>query len=286
MPELPEVQTIVNDLRKAVKGETVADFWSDWKKGIRNPPEKFRRGIQGKKITGVRRIGKNILLDLSGGGSVIIHLRMTGTLIVICATSPTGRQAQSTKHKKKIEKHIHHIFYFKSGKTLEFSDVRKFGNLELIDTGETIVSKGIKNLGIDALSKKLTFTEFGRILGGRKTNVKQLLMDQGRIAGIGNIYANEILYEAGISPLRKADSLGGKEKRRLYASMTRVLKRAIRLRGTSVSDYRDAGGKQGKFQKFLRVYGRAGKKCPACGKIILRVIIGQRGTFFCNVCQR
>lgn len=275
MPELPEVQTIVDDLNKKIKGETIADFWSDWNKGIRMPFAKFAAAIKNKKIVKVDRVGKNILVKLAGGKTIIVHLRMTGALIM-----------QRGKHNIELDKHVHHIFYFKSGKVLEFSDVRKFGSLELAEVGLEAESKSMRNLGIDVLNKKFTFKKFDDVLDSRKTNIKQLLLDQTKIAGIGNIYANEILFVAGVSPRRKAKSLHAEEKRKIFQAIAKIIRKAIKMRGTSISDYRDAGGKQGQFQKMLKVYGRAGKKCAKCGTIIERSVIGQRSTFHCPICQK
>lgn len=169
---------------------------------------------------------------------------------------------------------------------MEFSDLRKFGKIILFDTDKIRGSKEIKSLGIDAMSKDFTFEKLGEILDGKKTKIKLLLMDQSKIAGIGNIYASEILFEAGILPARPADKIDCKELKKLYKSIKNVLNKAIELRGTSDSDYRDTSGAQGGFQKVLKVYRRTGKKCGRCGTIILRETIGQRGTFYCPVCQK
>lgn len=286
MPELPEVQTIVDDLNKKIKGETIAGFWTDWKKSVRMPIEKFEHGIKDKKILGARRIGKNIFLDLSGGKTIYVHLKMTGHLLV-------KRKAKSEKRKtserdyfdEKVNQYIHHIFHFKSGATLEFSDLRKFGKIILANTREVGEIKEIKGLGVDAMSREFTPEKLDEILDGRKTKIKLLLMDQSKIAGIGNIYANEILFEAGILPMRPADKISREERKKLYAVIKKVLKKGIELRGTSDSDYRDTAGAPGKFQETLKVYRQAGKKCPKCGTIVKRMTLGQRGTFFCPKCQ-
>jgi formamidopyrimidine-DNA glycosylase len=274
MPELPEVQTIVSDLNMKIKGEIVTSFWSDWKKGIRGNLRKFKKEIEGKKIINVERIGKNILLKLSGGTVVLIHLRMTGALLV---------KSQIPKFK---EKYTHHIFFLKSGKRLEFSDIRKFGSLELIKISKKEKMAGLKGIGIDILDKKFTLSEFNRVIESRKTNIKQILLDQRKMAGIGNIYANEIIYEAGINPKRSTSSLRPTEKKAIYFAIKKIIKKAIKFRGTSISDYRDSSGERGKFQKMLKVYQRAGQKCSKCDTIIKRSAIGQRSTFHCPKCQK
>jgi formamidopyrimidine-DNA glycosylase len=174
----------------------------------------------------------------------------------------------------------------KSGKTLEFSDLRKFGKIILEDTDRIGKIKEIENLGVDAMSPEFTFPKFDEILDGRKTKIKLLLMDQGKIAGIGNIYVSEILFEAGILPSRPANELSREERRKIFIAVKKILEKAIKLRGTSDSDYRDTAGAPGRFQEVLKVYRQAGKKCPKCGTIVQREKMGQRGTFFCPKCQR
>ncbi|OGI26859.1 MAG: DNA-formamidopyrimidine glycosylase [Candidatus Moranbacteria bacterium RIFOXYB1_FULL_43_19] len=287
MPELPEVQTVVDDLNRKIKGDTVVDFWSDWKKSVRMPIEKFTREIKGKIILNASRIGKNIFLNLSGGKTIYIHLKMTGHLLVKSQISNLKSQICGKDYfSEKVNQYIHHIFYLKSGRTLEFSDLRKFGKIILADTDKIQEIKEIGSLGVDAMGKDFTQEKMNEILNGRKTKIKLLLMDQGKIAGIGNIYVSEILFEAGILPNRPANTLKKEEKSRLYKAIKKVLKKAIDLRGTSDSDYRDTSGAPGRFQEVLKVYRRSGKKCPRCGTIIQKEKMGQRGTFFCLVCQK
>lgn len=285
MPELPEVQTIVDDLNKKIKGDAIVGFWSDWKKAVEMPLEKFSGGIKNRKILGARRIGKNIFLDLEGGKTIFIHLKMTGHLLV-----KSGKLRAKSNEKnyfdEKVNQYIHHIFYLKSGKTLEFSDLRKFGKIILVDTDKIGKIKEIGSLGIDAMSKDFTLKRLDEILDKKKTKIKILLTDQSKIAGIGNIYVSEILFEAGILPTRPAEKITAEERKKLFAATKKVLKYAIKLRGTSDSDYRDTSGAPGKFQKVLKVYRRAGKKCSRCGTIVKRITLGQRGTFYCPVCQK
>lgn len=287
MPELPEVQTIITDLNRKIKDDTIVDFWSDWKKSIKIPFDKFEKAIKGKKILNASRVGKNILINLSGGKTIYIHLKMTGHLLI-------KRKAKSEKFKveegdyfsDKVNQYIHHIFYLKSGRTLEFSDVRKFGKILIFDSDKIREAKEVRDLGIDAMSEKFTFEKFDEILDGKKTKIKMLIMDQGMIAGIGNIYASEILFAAGILPSRLTDKIDKKERIMLYKSIKKVLSKAVELRGTSDSDYRDTAGAPGGFQKVLKVYRRTGKKCQRCGTMVQREVIGQRGTFYCPKCQK
>ncbi|HLM84290.1 MAG TPA: bifunctional DNA-formamidopyrimidine glycosylase/DNA-(apurinic or apyrimidinic site) lyase [Candidatus Bathyarchaeia archaeon] len=287
MPELPEVQTIVDDLNKKIKGDTIVGFWTDWKKSVKMPAEKFSKEIKNKKIVQARRIGKNIFLDLSGGKTIYIHLKMTGHLLVKRKTQDARRKTVEKDYfSEKVNQYIRHIFYLKSGKTLEFSDLRKFGKIILADTDKIGEIKEIKSLGVDAMSRGFTLFKLEEILDKRKTAIKLLLMDQEKIAGIGNIYASEILYEAGILPTRPAEEISRLDRKKIYRAIQNVLKKGIELRGTSDSDYRDTAGAPGNFQNVLKVYRRAGKKCPKCGTIVQRIKLGQRGTFFCPVCQK
>jgi formamidopyrimidine-DNA glycosylase len=287
MPELPEVQTIISDLNRKIKGDTIVSFWSDWKKTIRTPIEKFEREIKNKKILSASRIGKNIFLNLSGGKTIYIHLKMTGHLLIKSKIqNPKSKDKGKDYFSDRVNQYIHHIFYLKSGRTLEFSDVRKFGKIILEDSENIGEVKEIKSLGVDAMSPDFTFEKFNGILDDKKTKIKLLLMDQSQIAGIGNIYASEILFEAGILPGRPAYNISSNERKKLYKSIKKVLKKAIELRGTSDSDYRDTSGAPGKFQEVLKVYRRTGKRCQRCGTIVQREKIGQRGTFYCPKCQK
>jgi formamidopyrimidine-DNA glycosylase len=285
MPELPEVQTIVNDLNRKIKGETIASFWSDWEKALNVSIKKFKQATKNKKILNAERRGKYIILNLNGGKSIVMHLKMTGHLLVKSEKLKVKSYGKDY-FEDRVNQYIHHIFYLKSGKTIEFSDVRKFGKLMLVETRKLYQEKGIKDLGIDAISLAFTQLKLNEILGSRKTNIKALLLNQNIIAGIGNIYASEILHEAGILPRRISQNLTSGERKRLYSAIKKILKKAIIMRGTSDSDYRDTSGAPGKFQNVLKVYRRAGKKCAACGTIIQRTVIGQRSTFHCPKCQK
>jgi len=288
MPELPEVQTIIDDLNRKIKGDTIVGFWSDWKKSVKMPIEKFTREIKGKKILSASRIGKNIFINLSGGKTIYIHLKMTGHLLVkpqrhkVTKYQTEGRDYFS----EKVNQYIHHIFYLKSERTLEFSDLRKFGKIMLVDSDKVEDIKEIQSLGVDAADKEFTAKKLDEIIGNRKTKIKLLLMDQSKIAGIGNIYVSEILYKAGILPSRSAHEISSQERRKLHFAIKKVLEKAIMLRGTSDSDYRDTAGVPGRFQEVMKVYRRAGKKCPRCGTMVQREKMGQRGTFFCPKCQK
>ena len=284
MPELPEVQTVVDDLNKKIKGDTIVDFWSEWPKAIKSASstDKFKKEISNRKIIGARRIGKNIFIDLSGDKTLYIHLKMTGHLLI-----KSKIEDQKLKFfKERVNQYIRHKFFLKSGRTLEFSDLRKFGKIVLDDTEKINNLKEIKSLGIDALDAKFTFKKFQEILNkSSKAKIGIILMDQNRIAGIGNIYRSEILFESKIKPEITVKSISEKDLKGIYLATQKILKKAIKLRGTSDSDYRDTSGAPGGFQKVLKVYNREKQKCRSCDTIIVRKTLGQRSVFVCPKCQ-
>jgi formamidopyrimidine-DNA glycosylase len=283
MPELPEVQTIISDLNKKIKSDTVTGFWSDWGKAIKGKSLGiFKKEIKGRKILGARRIGKNIFIDLSGKKTLYIHLKMTGHLLVKNETLK-GKSYFSDK----VNSYIHHIWHLGKNKTLEFSDVRKFAKIVLDDTEKINNLPEVEKLGIDAMNKNFTLKKFKEILSRRKNkSVGLVLMEQELIAGIGNIYRSEILYEAGVLPTRIVKKLKDSEIEKIYKATIKVLKKAVKLRGTSDSDYRDTAGAPGNFQKVMRVYRQTGKICPKCDTIVRRSALGQRSVFFCPGCQK
>jgi len=302
MPELPEVETIVSDLNRKIKGDVITDFWSDAPKTLKNiTAEKFRKEIVGRKIIGAHRIGKNMFIDLTGGKTMYIHLKMTGHLLVKShpdsldlTHNPSpykgeGGNANMVKNiffNDRVNQYIHHIWTLGKNKTLEFSDMRKFAKIVLLDTKSLKDYKDITTLGVDAMSPNFTFTKFQEILNKHtKKPIGIILMDQNLIAGIGNIYRSEILFEAGILPERLVRDLSEKERKDVYKNIKIVLKKAIKLRGTSDSDYRDTSGAPGNFHKVLKVYRREKKKCQRCGTIIVREKMGGRSVFFCPKCQ-
>ncbi len=295
MPELPEVQTIINDLNRKIKGYTITGFWSDWPKAIKEKSlEKFKKEINGRKILGARRIGKNIFIDLSGNKTLYIHLKMTGHLLIKFQNPNSKAQPkhknQNTKTKNffddKVNQYIHHIWYLGKNKTMEFSDVRKFAKIVLDDTEKINNLPEIKKLGVDAMSKDFTLKKFKEILSKRKNkSIGLILMEQELISGIGNIYRSEILFEAGVMPTRQIKNLKDAEIEKIYQAIKKVLEKAIKMRGTSDSDYRDTSGAPGSFQKVLKVYRRTGKKCPKCDTIIKCITLGQRSVFYCPKCQ-
>ncbi len=287
MPELPEVQTIISDLNKKIVGDTITDFWSDHKKAIKNNFADFAKEIKGKKILEAKRIGKNIFINLSGNKTLYIHLKMTGHLLVKPKVNPPAGGQKSKFFNDKVNQYVHHIFYLGRDKKMEFSDLRKFGKIVLVDTDKVKELKEIKSLGVDVMSNEFTLKKFQEILD-KKSNkkIRDILMEQNILTGIGNIYASEILFEARVYPGRKVSILSSKEVKKIFEAIKKILKKAIKLRGTSDSDYRDTSGAPGGFQKVLKVYRKAGEKCPSCDTIIKRIKMGQRSAFVCPKCQK
>ncbi|MFA7319010.1 MAG: bifunctional DNA-formamidopyrimidine glycosylase/DNA-(apurinic or apyrimidinic site) lyase [Parcubacteria group bacterium] len=302
MPELPEVQTVVNDLNEKIRGDKVVSFWSEWPKAIKNKKLKdFQKEIIGRKVLGVRRVGKNIFIDLNGDKTLYIHLKMTGHLLVKFQNPNDKLQIKSKiknlKNTKpdyfsdRVNQYIRHKWTLKDKKgklkTIEFSDMRKFAKIVLDDTEKIKNLKEIKALGVDALSAEFTFQKFQEILSKKpKGQIGIILLDQNLIAGIGNIYRSEILFEAGILPDRPIEKITLPERKKLYAAIGKILKKAVKLRGTSDSDYRDTSGAPGGFQKVLKVYRKEKQKCQKCGTMVQRKTLGQRSVFFCPECQK
>ncbi len=293
MPELPEVQTIVSDLAKKIVGLSIKKVWIGVPKLVKKPEvSQFAKEIVGLKIKAVVRRGKNILITLARKPGeeflFLIHLKMTGHLLYgrwIFGRDKNIKSALPGKFNDPQNQYIRVVFYFNNGKEMAFSDLRKFGKFVFGKKDEVERSERIPELGPEPLERQFSFKNFKTIIAGRKRNIKQVLMDQEIIAGIGNIYSDEILWRAKIDPLRKTDSLSDNEIKNIFSSVKKVLKEAVRLRGTSVSDYRDTAGRAGRYGEVLAVYGREGQKCPRCGAPIRRVKIGGRSAHFCPKCQ-
>jgi formamidopyrimidine-DNA glycosylase len=267
MPELPEVETIARGLDGVLRGRIVAGIDVHWQRTVDGKSLALEL-LVGDEIVAVGRTGKFLTIAFLSGRTLAIHLRMTGRLTV-------ARPQTTIPHERLAIR-------FRDGDRLAFGDARKFGRVRLLD-GDAARSLGV---GIDALSKELDELAFAALLRGRSTPIKALLLDQRRLAGVGNIYACEALFRARIRPKRRASRLTEKQRSRLLREMRVVLEKAIKLRGSSVDDYVDAEGLPGSFQKLLSVYGRAGLPCRRCRTPIKRIVLAQRGTFFCPACQQ
>jgi len=298
MPELPEVETTTRGLKKTVVGLKIKDVWSDLatkdkrqRESIANPKyfKLFKKEVRGKKILSVKRRAKNILINLSGDKTILVHMKMTGHLLF------------GEYKKDPINRFIHFYITFTNGEKLSFSDARKFGKITLLDTKTMHASRHLENLGPEPLDKNFNLEKFKERLhpafaqgyGGRR--IKTVLMDQSVIAGIGNIYSDEILWRAGVHPerkistlLRKGSGVAKKEIVLIYKAIKETLKKGIDFGGDSMSDYRNIHGLPGKFQLHHKAYQRTGEKCRkvGCKGVIKRKVINGRSAHFCSMHQR
>ncbi len=270
MPELPEVEIVARGLEARIKGRTIDQVEVRLKKLIKGDADSFAQDLAGKKIKGVRRKGKVMVLDL-GRAALGVHLKMTGRFSFEKPAQPPAR-------------HTHLVFTFKKAPfELHYHDLRRFGWFELIKPGGLNTWPAWAELGPDALS--VSEEDFCQRLGARRGRLKPLLLNQGFIAGLGNIYADEALFRAGLHPLKKAEELKEDERRRLFAAVGQVLSEALVWGGSSVANFRDAEGRRGYFQTRHLVYHRQGEPCPRCGEEIARISLGGRSSHFCPACQ-
>jgi formamidopyrimidine-DNA glycosylase len=293
VPELPEVETIARGLDKRVTGDVIESVWLGSKpEPLKSPAGEIAATLDHSRITGVRRMGKHIVIDLERVGTRsrrqgakpkavpqtshgrklaspelaqwIVHLGMTGSMLVCSPDTP-------------VEKHTHAIAKLASGRELRFVDPRRFGRLSIARNGD-FEAGGFEPLDVD-------LETFSRLFRGRKTPIKSALLNQKLLRGVGNIYADEALFRAGIRPRRRAASLTREQLGKLYVSVQEVLKEAIALGGSSISDYVDADGEEGFFQLQHRVYGREGEPCLVCKRPVKRIVIAGRSSHYCAKCQ-
>lgn len=270
MPELPEVETYIRELEPLLRGKVVARVDVTWPRIIAWPePERFAVEIAGRRFMKFARRGKYMLLGLDDASTLVVHLRMTGEL-------------RLHRPNVRADKHTHLVFHLDTEEQLHYRDPRKFGRMWLVTDVEMVVGK----LGPEPLDEDYNPGMLAVALANRRAAIKAVLLDQRVVAGIGNIYADEALFRAGIDPRRPANSLSGKEIERLHAAVRSVLSQAITLRGSSLQNYAPPSGKQGGFQETHQVFRRTGEPCPRCGTKIQRVIIAQRSTHFCPTCQK
>jgi len=275
MPELPEVQTIVNDLNAAELVEsTITGAEVSWPRSIAEPSAKlFCSQVKGKKISAIWRRGKFLVFDFDKGGNLLMHLRMSGRVHLV------SEDADRLKHE-------HVILKIDDGRQLRFHDTRKFGRMYLVKTPEKILGK----LGPEPLPPAFKLKSFAEKLKVRKRLLKPLLLDQSFIAGLGNIYADEALWEAKIHPCRIASTLTDAEIKALHRTIPRVLKRGLKNLGTSLgtgkANFFSVARRKGRNRDELKVFRRTGLPCPRCKATIERIIVGQRSTHICQECQK
>jgi formamidopyrimidine-DNA glycosylase len=269
MPELPEVETIVRDLREDISGRRISNVRfltrSVWRKHVPST-----QSLVGATIERLDRMGKNILIFLSNGRVLIVHLKMTGRLTFEKPSAPK-------------KKHTHFILSLNGGE-LRFNDIRRFGYLDLVYSQKLGKVPYLARLGPDAL--KIGRQEFTELIRTRKRIIKALLLDQDLIAGMGNIYTDEALFRAGIHPKRVSSSLSVARAGKLHEAMIETLNLALSARGSTIDNYVGGRGTPGSFQDQHLVYGREGKPCPKCGRTIKRILVGGRSTHFCSHCQK
>jgi formamidopyrimidine-DNA glycosylase len=290
MPELPEVETIVKGLAKKVLGRTFVDSWTDFPKNIKKPESvmKFRAGLKNEKIKKIWRRGKNILIGLSDNKVLLVHQKMTGHLLYGKWKKENGKWVSEIPGALACDPRngfLHLVLFLDNGFQIALSDLRKFAKIELTTKKDLEDPKELGDLGIEPFDKKFTFNKFAEILP-KKGRIKQILMDQTVIAGIGNIYSDEILWDAKIHPLRDVSKISASELKKIYRAIFKILGKAILFKGDSFNDFRMIDGKKGGYQNLHLVYGRERKMCyRKDGGIIQRLKIGGRSAHFCPVCQ-
>jgi len=310
------VETTAVHLNKEVKNKVIKDLWTDWPKYFstyggspegRKPmkgEKNFRKAVLGRKILSVGRKGKNILFRLSGGYIMLAHQKMTGHFLV-GKWKENKRQEKRDKRQEEIwlgqkwvpvdekgplrndrNRFIRLMFFLSGGEMLALSDLRRFAKLMLGPEKEILNLPELKELGPEPIDPKLTFRKFLELFRNKKGKIKQVLLDQKILSGVGNIYADESLWEAKLHPLRRVDGLKKTELLGLYDALRKVLKRAVKMRGSSVDDYRDPSGRAGFYQNAHQAYHRENEACRRCGTKIKRIKIGQRSAHFCPHCQK
>lgn len=307
MPELPEVTTTVNGLKKVLTGLSFSDIWTDiakkhqpikqFKETIKEESffKKFKKEVIGSKVISVERRAKNILINLSIEKTILIHLKMTGHLLYGKYNydnknnkwTPDEKERESLKDP--YNRFVHVVFSLSNGKHLVFSDSRKFGKVTLLSTNEAHETKHLKDLGVEPLDKDFTFEKFKELLLKKShKKIKTVLIDQSLIVGIGNIYSDEILWSSNIHPESKVEKLNNTEFKILYKNIIDTLKKGIDFGGDSMSDYRNIYGEKGDFQNHHNVYRRNKEPCRkrGCKGIIERKIIDGRSAHFCREHQK
>lgn len=287
MPELPEVETVRLGLRKLLPGKTVADVTHDWPKGFPNSPSDVAAFFVGAKITEVRRRAKVLIIDLSTGYSLVIHLKMTGQLVFRGKSAQFGAGHPNASLVGELpDKSTRVTITFTDDSKLFFNDQRKFGWMRLLPTLEVPNIDFFKKVGPEPLADDFTADAFiARLMRRAKSGIKAVLLDQTVVAGIGNIYADESLYGAKIHPETKVHDVPKRKLELLYKDLQSVLRLSIQKGGSTDRNYVDAEGKSGSYLTFARVFRREGKPCERCGTTIIKLRVAGRGTHICPQCQ-
>jgi formamidopyrimidine-DNA glycosylase len=287
MPELPEVETIKRGLQKNIVGKTISDFDCNWKKILNEPLAEYKKIVKGLKIEEVKRRAKMVILDLSKGWNILIHLKLTGQLVFGSKTRcVVGGHPIREGFDCLPNKFTHATFTFTDKSHLYFNDIRKFGWLHLLTDSKLEKEIEEMKLGIEPFDKNFTLDYLKNLLKKRPNlKIKEFLMDQSLIAGLGNIYSDEVDFYAHVRPMRPVKTLSEKEIGLIYKGIKKILTASIKAQGTTFSNYRNAEGEAGAYSKQLKVYGKWGEAC-SCGGKILRVKIGGRSASYCPKCQK
>lgn len=285
MPELPEVETIVRELRKEITGLKITDFWSDREKPVAQAGGiiKFKKRITGKKILSIARRAKFIVIDIEGAETLFIHQKISGHLMYGKWKLADGMWKSTLKgplRNDRQNQYIRYIWMLNNGYQLAMSDLRRFSRVILVKDRNVSGLKEIRDLGPEPL--EINSKEFKLLFGGKRGNLKQVLMDPFFIVGIGNIYSDEILWDSGYHPLSRVENLKESDLKKIYDSMLKILNKAILAKGSSIDDYRIPSGEKGRYQEMERAYQQTDKKCfKKDGGIIKRIVVGGRSAHFC-----
>jgi len=272
VPELPEVETVARSLRRIIIDQTIRDVDIHNSDRIHPQKRRFAEILSGTIVTGIKRRGKNILIELSNEYTLWVHLKMTGHFDYRPSSEP-------------VEKHDHIVFHLAdNGHNLRYNDYRRFGRLRLFPTAQIMRQKGLADLGPEPL--EISSNDFLRRMKSSQRMIKPALLDQTFLAGLGNIYTDEALFRSRIHPRRRTDSLSSHKIEELHGHIQDILRRAIRLMGTSVDTFTGLDGRPGRYQKYLLIYGREGEPCSRCERPIRREKIGSRSAHYCPYCQR
>jgi len=281
MPELPEVETVKRGLEKEIINKKIAKIQVNIPSLIKKPEiDEFMTRLKNTMVISIKRRGKYLKILFNTMDYLVVHLGMSGRLLF------QPKKNLPSKISKTMEKHNHILFFFEDGSKIVYNDVRKFGKMWLLKKDENL--SRIESLGFEPLEPYFTVSELYRMLQESKVNIKSFLMNQKNIAGIGNIYANEILFHAGVNPLRKANSLTKDEVKRIHLQTKNILLKAISSGGTTMIDesYLDLSGNRGEYGKEIMVYGKKAGMCPFCGQPLEVLRIENRSTFLCPNCQK
>jgi formamidopyrimidine-DNA glycosylase len=287
MPELPEVETIRRDLCKMIVDKKITGVKLSKTKVVRGNASQIKKLLVGNHFVQIERVGKLLMFLLHSGEYLFVHLKMTGQLFYVREKVVAARGGHSLS--KEIDntlpnKHTHLVLDFSGGGRMFFNDMRRFAYLQVVNQKQKQII--VETYGIEPLTKNFTFDKFVKVFKNRKTNLKAVLLNQKLIAGIGNIYADEICFAAGVRPSRSVAKLTKEELNKLFLASEEIIGRAVKARGTTFNSYVDGSGKKGSFLRQLQVYSRGKMPCLVCGTKLTKIRLAGRGTVFCEKCQK